>query len=50
VPIQNDQRFVDKIGVGSMLKSILNMRNLDTIKEWGEAGAAASACRFAGTA
>jgi hypothetical protein len=36
VPSQNDQRFVDKIGVGSMLKSILNMRNLDTIKEWGE--------------
>lgn len=29
-------RFVDKIGVGSMFKSMLNMRNLDTIKEWGE--------------
>lgn len=28
--------FVDKIGVGSMFKSMLNMRNLDTIKEWGE--------------
>lgn len=28
--------FVDKIGVGSMFKIALNMRSLDTIKEWGE--------------
>lgn len=28
--------FVDKIGVGALFKSALNMRSLDTIKEWGE--------------
>ena len=28
--------FVDQIGVGSLLKIALNMRSLDTIKEWGE--------------
>jgi len=28
--------FADQIGIGSMFKSVLNMRNLDTIKEWGE--------------
>lgn len=30
------QSFAEKVGVGSMFKNILNMRNLDTIKEWGE--------------
>lgn len=30
------KRFVDKIGVGTVFKMVLNMRNLDTIKEWGE--------------
>lgn len=30
------QSFVDKIGVGGILKAGLNMRSLDTIKEWGE--------------
>lgn len=28
--------FVDKLSVGSLFKSALNMRSLDTIKEWGE--------------
>ena len=28
--------FVDKIGVGSLFKTALNMRSLDTVKEWGE--------------
>ncbi len=28
--------FVNKIGVGTLFKSALNMRSLDTIKEWGE--------------
>ena len=28
--------FVDKIGMGALLKTALNMRSLDTIKEWGE--------------
>lgn len=28
--------FVDKLGIGTILKSALNMRNLDTIAEWGE--------------
>lgn len=30
------QHFVEKLGVGTVFKSMLNMRNLDTIKEWGE--------------
>ena len=30
------KNFVDKIGVGSLFKSALNMRSIDTIKEWGE--------------
>lgn len=30
------QNFVDKIGVGTVLQMVLNMRSLDTIKEWGE--------------
>jgi len=30
------QQFVDKLGVGTILGSMLNMRSLDTIKEWGE--------------
>ena len=28
--------FVEHIGVGSLIKNALNMRSLDTIKEWGE--------------
>ena len=28
--------FVDKIGFGTLFKSALNMRSLDTTKEWGE--------------
>lgn len=28
--------FVDKIGVGALFKSALNMRSIDTLKEWGE--------------
>lgn len=28
--------FVDQIGVGTLLKSALNVRSIDTIKEWGE--------------
>lgn len=28
--------FVGKIGVGTLFKTALNMRSLDTIKEWGE--------------
>lgn len=28
--------FVEKIGVGTLFKSALNMRSLDTVKEWGE--------------
>lgn len=30
------KKFVDGIGVGSILKGAVNMRSLDTIKEWGE--------------
>lgn len=30
------QSFVSKIGVGAVFKAALNMRSLDTIKEWGE--------------
>lgn len=30
------QSFVKKIGVGAILKAGLNMRSLDTVKEWGE--------------
>lgn len=30
------KRFVDKIGVGTVVKGVLNMRSLDTITEWGE--------------
>lgn len=30
------QRFVGKFGVGTLLKSALNLRSLDTIKAWGE--------------
>ena len=30
------QSFVDKIGVGAVLKAALNLRSLDTVKEWGE--------------
>lgn len=30
------QSFVSKIGVGGVFKAGLNMRSLDTIKEWGE--------------
>lgn len=30
------QSFVGKIGVGGIFKAALNMRSLDTIKEWGE--------------
>ena len=30
------QKFVDKVGVGTVLTSMLNLRSLDTIKEWGE--------------
>lgn len=30
------KNFVDQIGVGTLLKSALNMRSIDTIKEWGE--------------
>ena len=30
------QGFVDKRGVGAVLGAMLNLRNLDTIKEWGE--------------
>jgi hypothetical protein len=30
------QSFVDKIGVGGIFKAALNMRSLDTVKEWGE--------------
>lgn len=28
--------FIDQIGVGTLFKSALNMRSMDTIKEWGE--------------
>lgn len=28
--------FVDQIGVGALFKNALNMRSLDTLKEWGE--------------
>jgi hypothetical protein len=30
------KKFVDGVGVGSILKGAVNMRSLDTIKEWGE--------------
>jgi len=30
------RKFADAIGVGSLLKAAVNMRSLDTIKEWGE--------------
>jgi hypothetical protein len=30
------QKFVDALGIGAVFKSALNMRSLDTIKEWGE--------------
>jgi len=30
------QSFVSKVGVGAVLKAALNLRSLDTIKEWGE--------------
>jgi hypothetical protein len=30
------QSFVGKIGVGGFFKAALNMRSLDTVKEWGE--------------
>lgn len=30
------QSFASKIGVGAVLKAALNMRSLDTVKEWGE--------------
>lgn len=30
------QQFVDKIGVGTVFKSLLNVRSFETIKEWGE--------------
>ncbi|MDD2809360.1 nuclease-related domain-containing protein [Rhodoferax sp.] len=30
------QQFVEKIGVGTVFKSLLNIRSLDTIQEWGE--------------
>ena len=30
------QGFVEKLGVGAALGAMLNLRNLDTIKEWGE--------------
>jgi Nuclease-related domain len=30
------QRFVDKLGTGTVFKSMFNLRNLDTIAEWGE--------------
>ena len=28
--------FVDKLGFGTVFKSVLNLRSLDTIKDWGE--------------
>ena len=30
------QKFVDKVGIGKLFMTGLNMRSLDTIKEWGE--------------
>lgn len=30
------QQFVDKLGVGTVFKSLMNLRSLDTIQEWGE--------------
>ena len=30
------KRFVDKIGIGTLFKSALNMRSLETTTEWGE--------------
>ena len=30
------KRFVDKIGIGTLFKSALNMRSLETTVEWGE--------------
>jgi len=30
------QHYVEKMGVGTIFKSLLNMRSLDTLKEWGE--------------
>ena len=30
------QQFVDKLGIGKLFMTGLNMRSLDTIKEWGE--------------
>ncbi len=30
------KRFADGLGVGSLVKAAVNMRSLDTIKEWGE--------------
>lgn len=30
------KQFVDKIGVGAVFKSLLNVRSQETIKEWGE--------------
>ena len=30
------QRYVDKMGFGSVFKSVLNLRTIDTVKEWGE--------------
>lgn len=30
------QRYVDKMGAGSIFKSMLNIRSLDTVKDWGQ--------------
>lgn len=30
------QKFVESLGVGTVFKSVLNLRGLDTLKEWGE--------------
>lgn len=30
------KRFAEKVGVGALFKTALNMRSLDTVKEWGE--------------
>ncbi len=30
------KNFVEKIGIGTLFKSALNMRSMDTLKEWGE--------------
>lgn len=40
------KRFVDKIGIGTLFKSTLNMRSLETTKVWGENSCGNTALRI----